>query len=1223
MKKGRVIIWFKKTVLWVLVFSLLFSTAAFAAWTSKEDKHISIISAKGLVRQAAELQTIAHVFKMCAGSIPGSNRSVRFTTYTRDSSDVYDTIYNRIIGDDYNVSAGAWLEKEIYGEVEDGKIECADESDGILRLFANKFNDGKISGVLCNRDNENLPGLIQAVKTRFRVTGLDFVASSWVVDERYNSACWQTSPYQYFVHGKTTKAPNRQEDPNRFMWYSYNKDTATNELSWSKSEHRMGIPREYSNGEEYIGLIYENWVENHIEENPYLRHWDEIDDFSGAQGYAQLLDDFHSYCAGEGQRVSSGTSGAVSFREVDDSGNGNIRVNRNYYQITGTGGEVESITGEPRTCGELATAVDDYFDAYSGELYSVFKYECGGKSESDVRRAWEFEYKQAMTILQMGSYTGAQSFTETFGGSEYTWQNYTEEEDGSIKLTEWSEEDKDKAREFLNEYNDLEPYDFVTPNLKEGLVEFGKHLNDDPWVCHVPDGYILAVNNPTPPAPTPGPTDQGEDTCETGGGAGSLGWIVCPVLTWMQRASNDMYDDFVKPALQTPPRLFEDGNGSLTGSSTFSAWSTFQQIANVVFIILLLVVIFSQLTGYGIDNYGIKKILPKLIVAAILVNLSYYICVIAVDISNIFGTGLQGMFNNLVPDGQVTLNLEGDNTNITTSATISAVAILGGVMAIAAVWANPAILLSLLVSALGLMISIFFVFILLSARQAAIVVLAVISPVALVCYVLPNTKKFFDRWLKIGWGLLMVYPICGLLMGGGNFVSKLLLQINGNGTNIFNALIALLAGIVPIFFIPTVLKKSLSGLGDIGAKISGMGRALSGGAQRGIRNSDNYKAAQMAGQNRATRVKAGINSKGRPNAIGAFKAKVAGSKFGKAVGYQRLQATRVSQANKIREADIQSGAELGDIGLKYDRGKGKMAETDEEYFTRKLEKARDAGNENDMFAIIEQMRRSNMKDTDKAELTRKVLGGSNKIGKMEDGERRNFLEQFSKRYGGDFLKKDYEQADWAMKGGIVAGGGAAALGAAGAWAVNNIDIDDMKDGDVAAISSKNLEALINAGKISQAQAQRVWASNSNMDDTNRLMLGSYGQGNAFISKASAQEALKQVAAAKNGGTIDSSKMSGLTVDQVKAFTRRAAEGVVVEDVAIRNSTDGSDRQTHDLYVRENTGAVVNPAPIQPQPQPQPQHQPKPQPVQPPNPMQPRPRDIPGTPGSNHPVPPAP
>ena len=56
---------------------------------------------------------------------------------------------------------------------------------------------------------------------------------------------------------------------------------------------------------------------------------------------------------------------------------------------------------------------------------------------------------------------------------------------------------------------------------------------------------------------------------------------------------------------------------------------------------MFLAIIISQLTGFGISNYGIKKMLPRLIIAAILVNLSIYICQIAVDLSNILGYGLR------------------------------------------------------------------------------------------------------------------------------------------------------------------------------------------------------------------------------------------------------------------------------------------------------------------------------------------------------------------------------------------------------------------------------------------------------------------------------------------------------------------------------------------------------------------------------------------------------
>lgn len=62
--------------------------------------------------------------------------------------------------------------------------------------------------------------------------------------------------------------------------------------------------------------------------------------------------------------------------------------------------------------------------------------------------------------------------------------------------------------------------------------------------------------------------------------------------------------------------------------------------ANVAFIVVFLIIIFSQVSNVGINNYGIKRMLPKLLIAAILVNISFYVCAIMVDLSNLLGAGL-------------------------------------------------------------------------------------------------------------------------------------------------------------------------------------------------------------------------------------------------------------------------------------------------------------------------------------------------------------------------------------------------------------------------------------------------------------------------------------------------------------------------------------------------------------------------------------------------------
>ena len=367
-------------------------------------------------------------------------------------------------------------------------------------------------------------------------------------------------------------------------------------------------------------------------------------------------------------------------------------------------------------------------------------------------------------------------------------------------------------------------------------------------------------------------------TCMNSGAGKSLGWVLCPILEFLSESATKTYNTYVKPSLQIEPALFstDQFNGS-----TFKAWETFRNFANIAFIILFIVVIISQITGVGINNYGIKKILPKLIVAAVLVNVSYFICQILIDVSNIVGNSIQSLFEGLAnsaelksiqDDFQIAV-ASGDKTteliSIGAKTTLSSVAIIGAIAGVGAIIINPAILLSLLVSAIGIVISIFTLFILLSARQALVVVLTVLSPVAFVCFMLPNTKGLFDKWLKIMKAMLLVYPICGLLVGGGDYVSKLILSLaSTESDSFFIALTAMIVGIVPIFFIPKVLRDAFDGVGKLGAKITDYGKSIRGRATSAARSSNFNKEMQRRGMERRTRITAGIDKNGNARKLG-------------------------------------------------------------------------------------------------------------------------------------------------------------------------------------------------------------------------------------------------------------------------------------------------------------------------------------------------------------------
>lgn len=368
--------------------------------------------------------------------------------------------------------------------------------------------------------------------------------------------------------------------------------------------------------------------------------------------------------------------------------------------------------------------------------------------------------------------------------------------------------------------------------------------------------------------------DDVNNDCRNSSAGKGLGWLLCSVLELAGSAVEGIYDGLIEPRLGVNPKLFSSGSTS-DEQIPYFAWQQFRDIANMIFVILLLVVLFSQLTGVGIDNYGIKRILPKLIVSAILINLSYLICILVIDVSNIVGNGAAALFDNLGRSLPTTVNLSTDSGAVgATGATGSLVTVglaAGMATMVGSIWtAGPLILVTLLPTVLSALVAFLFLFLLLSARQAAVVVLVVLSPLAVACNILPNTKSFFDRYLKAFKLLMLVYPIASVLISGGNYVSKLILQIKGDGDNFFLALTSMVVGIAPIFFIPSMIKDSFVGLGKIGGALSGFGRAAGNKAAGVLRGNEGFKDLQRMGTERRARKLAGVGADGKIKPLGTL-----------------------------------------------------------------------------------------------------------------------------------------------------------------------------------------------------------------------------------------------------------------------------------------------------------------------------------------------------------------
>ena len=306
------------------------------------------------------------------------------------------------------------------------------------------------------------------------------------------------------------------------------------------------------------------------------------------------------------------------------------------------------------------------------------------------------------------------------------------------------------------------------------------------------------------PSEGDGGGEEGKNSC----GVDGIGWLVCPLMSFAGSLGDASYSA-ISYFLSIDKGIFKDQeNGGLE-----QAWKFFRDIANAVFAVIFLWVIFSQISNVGVSNYGIKKILPRLIIGALLVNLSFYLCRLAVDISNILGFSLKGV-------------LEGAASGVSTqSAEVGTfnTLIIGG-LALAGVGLFIFLAVSI-PTIMALLLALLVVLVILIVRQAAVILLIAISPLAFAAWLLPNTENLFKKWVSILRGLLIVFPVISLLYGAGKLAGAVLAAVGTNDPNNPKETMqvaALAASILPLGATPFVLKSSLNSLGSFAGKLGGL-----------------------------------------------------------------------------------------------------------------------------------------------------------------------------------------------------------------------------------------------------------------------------------------------------------------------------------------------------------------------------------------------------------------
>ena len=390
--------------------------------------------------------------------------------------------------------------------------------------------------------------------------------------------------------------------------------------------------------------------------------------------------------------------------------------------------------------------------------------------------------------------------------------------------------------------------------------------------------------------------EEGGEPKNSCGIDGGLGWLICPVMTFVANINDAAYGA-ISGFLDIKPAILSSGDNS----GAKQGWDFFRNIANAIFAVIFLWIIFSQISNVGVSNYGIKKILPRLIIGALLVNLSYYLCQIFVDLSNILGHTLKDALE--AGAGGIGTESEAAGWGSAIAATIVGV---GGVAAFAA------LAIGIPTLAAGFL-AIMTVFIILVVRQAGIILLISMSPIAFAAWLLPNTEDLFKKWMKMFRGLLLVFPIISLLYGAGKLAGAVLASsatVDPNNPDETLQLVALAATTMPLIATPFVLQNSLSSLGSIGAKIGKMSAGAHSRFAGNIKGTAKGRVDNSVIGDTKRKYSDFINRKRASMRAGDFRTKIDNGKVGRFMGWDKGGARARATVAKAFESDVEDASTM-------------------------------------------------------------------------------------------------------------------------------------------------------------------------------------------------------------------------------------------------------------------------------------------------------------------------
>jgi hypothetical protein len=192
--------------------------------------------------------------------------------------------------------------------------------------------------------------------------------------------------------------------------------------------------------------------------------------------------------------------------------------------------------------------------------------------------------------------------------------------------------------------------------------------------------------------------------------------------------------------------------------------------------------------------------------------------------------------------------------------------------------------------------------VLMAIRNMLLVALVILSPIAFVLGILPNTNKLFKKWFEMFGHMLLVYPAVMLLFA----VSKLVAQITINSADIsmMTLPIYLATLAAPVFFVKKIITSTSKVMGAVSAGVS---KAVGGVAAVGMAAATGGAAGALVAAGKQMGSGAGQAAEGIVDASAASHARGGKNPFARTFGRSKINNMAKTADNAAITSAVASG----------------------------------------------------------------------------------------------------------------------------------------------------------------------------------------------------------------------------------------------------------------------------------------------------------------------------